>query len=231
MLMSAGIEPPAQWAVGGWLLVGGEKMSKTSGNVVNPLDLVADFGVDGFRYYVLAETPYGNDGDFTYEGLIARYNSDLANNLGNLLARVATVVGKKCGGIGPAPAADSPLAAVAAAAVEATLRRVGGGPAEPRPRRDVVADPRHQRVPRGERAVEGRARPGGRRGDGRRARGAAHRRRARLAGHARRPARRVGAARPQRPRRRPALPAVGRWGGYPGGVTVTKGDPLFPRKR
>ena len=69
MLMSAGIEPPAGWAVGGWLLVGGEKMSKTSGNVVNPLDLVDEIGVDGFRYYVLAETPYGQDGDFTYEGL------------------------------------------------------------------------------------------------------------------------------------------------------------------
>ena len=101
MLISAGIEPPAGWAVGGWLLVGGEKMSKTTGNVVNPLDLIADVGVDGFRYYILAETPYGNDGDFTYEGLIGRYNSDLANNLGNLLARVATVVAKKCGGIGP----------------------------------------------------------------------------------------------------------------------------------
>ncbi|MFM9225067.1 MAG: class I tRNA ligase family protein, partial [Actinomycetota bacterium] len=102
MLMSAGIEPPQGWAVGGWLLVGGEKMSKTSGNVVNPLELIDDFGVDGFRYYVLAETPYGNDGDFTYEGLVSRYNSDLANNLGNLAARVATVVGKKCGGLGTA---------------------------------------------------------------------------------------------------------------------------------
>jgi methionyl-tRNA synthetase len=106
--------------VGGWLLVGGEKMSKTSGNVVNPLELVDEIGVDGFRYYVLAETPYGADGDFTYEGLVARYNSDLANNLGNLLARVATVVGKKCGGIGPAPAPDSPLAEVAAAAYAGT---------------------------------------------------------------------------------------------------------------
>ena len=85
MLMSAGVEPPKGWAVGGWLLSGGEKMSKTSGNVVNPLDLIDDIGVDGFRYYVLADTPYGADGDFTYEGLIARYNSDLANNLGNLL--------------------------------------------------------------------------------------------------------------------------------------------------
>jgi methionyl-tRNA synthetase len=96
-------------------------MSKTSGNVVNPLDLVDDIGVDGFRYYVLAETPYGQDGDFTYEGLIGRYNSDLANNFGNLASRVATVVGKKCGGIGPAPSADSPLAAAAADAVAATV--------------------------------------------------------------------------------------------------------------
>ena len=121
MLMSAGIEPPAGWAVGGWLLAGGEKMSKTSGNVVNPLDLIDDSGVDGFRYYVLAETTYGQDGDFTYEGLISRYNSDLANNLGNLLSRVATVVGKKCDGVGPAPRADSPLAAAAASALAGTI--------------------------------------------------------------------------------------------------------------
>ena len=100
MLLSAGIEPPKGWAVGGWLLSGGEKMSKTTGNVVKPLDLVDTVGVDGFRYYVLADTPYGQDGDFTYDGLVGRYNADLANNLGNLVARVATVVGSKCGGDG-----------------------------------------------------------------------------------------------------------------------------------
>ena len=118
MLMSAGLEPPRGWAVGGWLLVGGEKMSKTSGNVVNPLDLVDDIGVDGFRYYVLADTAYGNDGDFTWEGLVGRYNADLANNLGNLLSRVATVVAKKCGGLGTAPAPDSALAGHARTAVD-----------------------------------------------------------------------------------------------------------------
>ena len=117
MLMSAGVELPKGWAVGGWLLSGGEKMSKSTGNVVKPLDLVDTVGVDGFRYYVLADTAYGQDGDFTYEGLVGRYNSDLANNLGNLMARVATVVTSKCGGIGPAPSADSPLAAAAAEAV------------------------------------------------------------------------------------------------------------------
>jgi methionyl-tRNA synthetase len=114
MLMSAGIEPPKGWAVGGWLLVDGEKMSKTTGNVVNPLDLIDVVGVDGFRYYVLAETTYGNDGDFSDEGLIKRFNSDLANNLGNLAARVATVVEKKCGGVGPASSANSPLAEIGA---------------------------------------------------------------------------------------------------------------------
>jgi methionyl-tRNA synthetase len=121
MLMSAGIELPRGYAVGGWLLVGGEKMSKTSGNVVNPLDLVDEFGVDGFRYYVLSDTAYGNDGDFTYEGLVSRYNSDLANNLGNLAARIATVVQKKCNGLGTAPSADSPLAEHARTAVADTM--------------------------------------------------------------------------------------------------------------
>jgi methionyl-tRNA synthetase len=120
MLMSAGIEPPKGWAVGGWLLVDGEKMSKTTGNVVNPLDLIDVVGVDGFRYYVLAETTYGNDGDFSDEGLIKRFNSDLANNFGNLAARVATVVEKKCGGVGPASSANSPLAEIAATAVAET---------------------------------------------------------------------------------------------------------------
>jgi len=120
MLMSAGIEPPKGWAVGGWLLTDGEKMSKTAGNVVDPLDLIDVFGVDGFRYYVLADTTYGSDGDFTLEGITKRFNSDLANNLGNLAARIATVVEKKCGGLGPKPSASSPLAEIAATAVRET---------------------------------------------------------------------------------------------------------------
>ena len=123
MLMSAGVELPKGWAIGGWLLVGGEKMSKTSGNVVNPLDLIDDIGLDGFRYYVLADTPYGSDGDFSYEGLVGRYNSDLANNLGNLTARIATVVEKKCGGLGTTADNDSPLAEVAAATYEDVARQ------------------------------------------------------------------------------------------------------------
>ncbi len=122
MLLSAGVELPKRWAIGGWLLVGGEKMSKTSGNVVNPLELIDDIGLDGFRYYVLAETAYGSDGDFTYEGLVGKYNSDLANNLGNLAARVATVVEKKCGGTGTAPDPDSALGDAARTAFADTAR-------------------------------------------------------------------------------------------------------------
>ena len=121
MCLAAGIEPPAKLAVHGFLLVGGEKMSKTRLNQIFPADLVADFGVDGFRYHFLRDNPFGPDGDFSYEAMVTRYNTDLANNLGNLLSRVATVVGKKCDGIGPAPAVDSPLAATAMTALRDTM--------------------------------------------------------------------------------------------------------------
>ena len=116
MLMAAGIEPP-KIAVHGFLLIGGEKLSKTGFAQIYPGDLADEFGVDAVRYHLLREVPLGNDGEFSHEGVVARFNSDLANNFGNLAARVATVVGKKCGGIGPAPRSDSPLAAVAAAVV------------------------------------------------------------------------------------------------------------------
>ncbi len=123
MLLAAELELPRRVAAHGWLLVGGEKMSKTKLNQISPFDLVADFGVDAVRYHLLRATPFGSDGDISYEGIVARYNADLANNLGNLVSRVATMVDNKCGGIGPAPRPDSPLAAVsmevAAAAAEA----------------------------------------------------------------------------------------------------------------
>ena len=118
LCMAAGIDPPAQVAVHGFLLIGGEKMSKTALNQISPADLTPTFGSDGFRYHFLRDQAFGPDGDFSYEAMVARYNADLANNLGNLLSRVATVVGRKCGGIGPAPDPDSALAGVAAAAFE-----------------------------------------------------------------------------------------------------------------
>jgi len=117
MLMAAGEDPPAHVHVHGFLLVGGEKMSKTRLNQIAPADLLPEFGVDGFRYHFLRDQQFGPDGDFSYEGMVARYNADLANNFGNLAARVATVVARACGGIGPAPSPDSVLAPVAAAVV------------------------------------------------------------------------------------------------------------------
>ncbi|MDO8364170.1 MAG: methionine--tRNA ligase [Actinomycetota bacterium] len=230
MLMSAGIEPPAGWAVGGWLLVGGEKMSKTSGNVVNPLELIDDIGVDGFRYYVLAETAYGQDGDFTYEGLISRYNSDLANNLGNLLSRVATVVGKKCEGVGPASRADSPLAAAAAAALDGATE----GWAAMQPSRALDATWQLIRATNAylEANEPWKTEPGPAvdavMGDALEA--------LRIVCLLASPAvpatcqtiwERLGLPGQVADQR---LPEGARWGGYPGGLTVTKGDPLFPRR-
>jgi len=124
MCMAAGIEPPASYVVTGFLLVGGKKMAKSAYNQVYPVELAADIGDDALRYYLLREVGLGSDGEFTYEGLIARYNADLANNLGNLLSRVSNVVASKCGGRGPAPrsaAAGSRLAAVAAEVTPAVI--------------------------------------------------------------------------------------------------------------
>lgn len=117
MCMAAGIDPPANIFVHGWLLVGGAKMAKSAGNKVDPLDLVDDFGLDAVRYYLLRETVFGSDGDFSYEALTARYNADLANNFGNLLQRVTTVVANKLNGVAPTPVAESKLGKFASVAM------------------------------------------------------------------------------------------------------------------
>jgi methionyl-tRNA synthetase len=105
MCLAAGIAPPHSIVAHGWLLVGGEKMSKSRANQIDPVELAKEVGLDTLRYHLLRDVTLGADGDFTYEGLIGRYNSDLANNLGNLLARVTTVVASKCEGVAPPPAA------------------------------------------------------------------------------------------------------------------------------
>ncbi len=231
MLMSAGIEPPKGWAVGGFLLVGGEKMSKTTGNVVSPLDLISEFGVDGFRYYVLADTAYGNDGDFTYEGLVARYNSDLANNLGNLAARVATVVEKKCGGVGPAPRDDSPLAAIAADAVrdaDAAWRAVQPSKALEAAWNLIRATNAHLEQ------NEPWKKPAGADVDSVMGDALEALRIVVLLANPALPSttqeiwRRIGLPGRIEDRR---VPDDAAWGGYPGGLTVEKGEPLFPRKK
>lgn len=118
MLMSAGLEPPKCVFAHGWLMVGGEKMSKTRLNQIFPQDLVAEFGVDGYRYQFLADQRFGPDGDFSYEGMVARYNSDLANNFGNLANRVLNMAVNYLGGVVPDARADGPLRDAAAAALD-----------------------------------------------------------------------------------------------------------------
>jgi methionyl-tRNA synthetase len=229
MLLAAGELPPKRVQVHGWLLVGGEKMSKTGLNQIAPGDLVADFGVDATRHHFLRDIAFGNDGDFSYEGMVARYNADLANNLGNLLSRVATVVDKKCGGIGPAPVPDSPLAAVAveayaaaadawdrfqpAEALEATWRLIREAnahletnepwKAEPGPVVDGVLGDALEVL----RLVAVLASPA-------------------IPGACRELWRRIGLEGTPEEQR---LPESAVWGGYPGGLAVEKGAPLFPR--
>ena len=119
MLMSAGEAPPKHVFAHGYLLVGGEKMSKSGVGQISPADLVADFGVDGFRYHFLADQRFGPDGDFSYEAMVARYNADLANNFGNLANRVLNMAVNYCGGIVPGERADGPLVDAVAVAFEA----------------------------------------------------------------------------------------------------------------
>jgi methionyl-tRNA synthetase len=88
MLMSAGLPLPRQVAVHGFLLVGGEKMSKSNATQIHPQELVGTFGTDGYRYHFLREMPFGADGSFSWEGMVERFNADLANDFGNLANRV-----------------------------------------------------------------------------------------------------------------------------------------------
>jgi methionyl-tRNA synthetase len=97
-LMAAGLPIPKQVWAHGWLLMDSAKMSKSLGNVVRPRPIVHVLGMDALRYYLLRETVFGQDGNFSYDALVQRYNSDLANGLGNLASRTAAMIEKNCGG-------------------------------------------------------------------------------------------------------------------------------------
>ncbi|HEY1829014.1 MAG TPA: methionine--tRNA ligase [Acidimicrobiales bacterium] len=247
MCLAAGLEPPAEIFVHGYLLLGGQKLGKTmiaagvtgtgaeartlKPGDVSPLALADEFGVDPLRYHLLRDVPLGADGDFSFEGIVARYNSDLANNLGNLLSRVATVVGSKCGGVGPACDAEASLGAVAAEVVAATAhawanwaphealehtwRLIGAANAEleaaepwkmePGPAVDQVLGNALEVL----RIVSMLIVPA-------------------MPTTAAEVWRRIGLEGDPANAR---VPGEAAWGGYPGGVPVTKGDPLFPRRK
>jgi len=179
---------------------------------------------------MLRDNAFGPDGDFSYEGMVARYNADLANNLGNLLSRVATVVGSKCGGVGPAPQHDSPLANVAGEAYDATaaawarfapndaldatwrlIRETNAyletnepWKAEPGPGVDAVMGDALEAL----RIVAVLASPA-------------------VPAACREVWRRIGLPGSPADQR---VPEAATWGGYPGDLPVEKGAPLFPRK-
>jgi methionyl-tRNA synthetase len=107
MLMAAGLPLPGQVYAHGWLLVGGEKMSKSKLTGIAPEQIIDHFGVDAFRYYFLRAIQFGNDGSFSWEDMSARYTAELANGLGNLGSRATAMVGKYFGGLLPAPGAPA----------------------------------------------------------------------------------------------------------------------------
>jgi methionyl-tRNA synthetase len=117
-LLAAGLAPPRRVFAHGWWTSEGRKISKSLGNVIDPLELVKTYGLDQVRYFLLREVPFGNDGDFSRAAMITRSNSDLANDLGNLSQRVLSFVAKNAGAKVPRPAnfkeADEAMLAAAA---------------------------------------------------------------------------------------------------------------------
>ena len=123
-LMAAGLPLPKQIWAHGWLLMDSAKMSKSLGNVVRPRPIVNVLGMDALRYYLLRETVFGQDGNFSYDALVQRYNSDLANGLGNLASRTAALIEKNFGGKIPKAAERKPQDEALAKEVQSAIGEV-----------------------------------------------------------------------------------------------------------
>ena len=123
-LMAAGLPLPKQIWAHGWLLMDSTKMSKSLGNVVRPRPIVRVLGMDALRYYLLRETVFGQDGNFSYDALVQRYNSDLANGLGNLASRTAAMIEKNYAGKIPKPDALAPQDLTLAKEAQAAIGEV-----------------------------------------------------------------------------------------------------------
>ncbi len=123
-LMSAGIELPRRVFAHGFLLNRGEKMSKSVGNIVDPVTLVDTFGLDQVRYFLLREVPFGQDGSYSEDAIITRINTDLANELGNLAQRSLSMVAKNLDGIVPTPGDFTPDDTELLAIADSLLERV-----------------------------------------------------------------------------------------------------------
>jgi methionyl-tRNA synthetase len=120
-LLSAELPLPKQIVVHGFLFNRGEKMSKSTGNIVSPSDLVERYGVDPVRYYFMREVPYGQDGSYSHEAIIARMNAELSNDLGNLAQRSLSMVNKNCNARFPAKGTLSPADEEMLSAADALL--------------------------------------------------------------------------------------------------------------
>ncbi len=124
-LMAAGLEPPKRVFAHGWWTNEGQKISKSLGNVIDPVALVAEFGLDPTRYFLLREVPFGQDGDFSRAALVNRNNGELANALGNLANRTLSLIQRNCGGALPASSPRAPGDAALGALVDALPATVG----------------------------------------------------------------------------------------------------------
>ena len=121
MLLALGVNVPVSVIAHGWWTVDGDKMSKSKGNVVDPFEMAERYGADAFRYFLLREVPFGNDGDFSEAALVGRINSDLANDLGNLLNRTLQMIVNYSGGVVP----TNDTECVCEKSLDAELRTLG----------------------------------------------------------------------------------------------------------